>query len=211
MLCPFETLEDYLTLLHAFVGAIPTLLPSLHRPMVYFCAAVSDFYVPQSEMSTHKIQSSEHTELKLTLARTPKMLGVLRALAPEAVFVSFKLETDMGILLKKASAAMVAYGINVVVANELKTRREFVTLVSVCVCVCVCMYSYMYIFIYFLYVYLYMYRLETPRESRRRSRSPLRRSRPSRHDWSTFSQRWSTNNNNPVGCIHIQTLIATPT
>jgi hypothetical protein len=141
LLCPFETLEEYLTLLHAFVGAMPALLPSICRPMVYFCAAVSDFYVPQSQMATHKIQSSEHAELTLTLTRTPKMLGVLRTLAPGAVFVSFKLETDRDILLQKASAAMDAYGINVVVANELKTRREYVTLVRMCVDVYVCISS----------------------------------------------------------------------
>ncbi len=38
--------------------------------------------------------------------------------------ISFKLETDMNILMHKAEHAMKKYGMNVVVANELHTRAD---------------------------------------------------------------------------------------
>ncbi len=53
---------------------------------------------PQVE---HKIQSADGP-LELALSKVPKMLGVLRhGWAPGAFVVSFKLETDERILLKK--------------------------------------------------------------------------------------------------------------
>jgi len=43
--------------------------------------------------------------------------------------VSFKLETDEALLLNKASAAVEAYGVHVVVANLLQTRKDRVYVV----------------------------------------------------------------------------------
>ncbi|XP_049734934.1 coiled-coil domain-containing protein 30 isoform X8 [Elephas maximus indicus] len=51
----FTTLADYLHLLQAAAQALNPLGPSA---MFYLAAAVSDFYVPVSEMPEHKIQSS---------------------------------------------------------------------------------------------------------------------------------------------------------
>jgi hypothetical protein len=59
------------------------------------------------------------------------MLGIINNVwAPEAFCVSFKLETDEDILIKKATGAIDKYNISLVVANELHTRNSLVRLVS---------------------------------------------------------------------------------
>ena len=61
----------------------------------------------------------------------PKALGTLRAVwAPGAMVVSFKLETDQALLAAKAAASVAAYGVHLVVANMLHTRKERVYLVE---------------------------------------------------------------------------------
>ena len=47
------------------------------------------------------------------------MLGIIKERNPNAIAISFKLETDNGILLKKAKASMDKYGMDHVVANLL--------------------------------------------------------------------------------------------
>lgn len=67
----------------------------------YFAAAVSDFYIPFTEMATHKMQSSEGPPT-IRLWGVPKCLRVLREQwCPKAFTVSFKLETDKTILIPK--------------------------------------------------------------------------------------------------------------
>lgn len=46
------------------------------------------------------------------------------------MFVSFKLETDHDILLKKARSSIAKYGMHCVVANELHSRYEELFLVT---------------------------------------------------------------------------------
>ena len=97
---------------------------------MYLAAAVSDFYIPTHDMETHKIQSSIGS-LDIHLDGVPKMLGALRQeWAPEMFNVSFKLETDEAILLKKARGAIDKYSMDCVVANILHTRYDRVTLVA---------------------------------------------------------------------------------
>jgi len=123
----FESLAQYLTALRS---AALALAPCGRAASFYLAAAVSDFYLPSSAMADHKIQSSEG-ELSLTLARTPKMLGALRAAwAPAAFVVGFKLETDPAILISKATRSISAYALHAVVANILETRKERVLLVT---------------------------------------------------------------------------------
>ena len=50
--------------------------------------------------------------------------------APASMFVSFKLETDHDILIKKAKGSIEKYGMHCVVANELHSRYEQVFLVT---------------------------------------------------------------------------------
>ncbi|XP_043356038.1 phosphopantothenate--cysteine ligase isoform X2 [Dermochelys coriacea] len=98
--------------------------------MFYLAAAVSDFYIPASEMSEHKIQSSEGP-LQITMKMVPKMLSPLvKEWAPEAFVISFKLETDPSILIDKSRKALETYRHQVVIANVLDSRRTSVLLVT---------------------------------------------------------------------------------
>lgn len=87
----------------------------------YLPAAVADFYLPEEEQSDHKIHSRAG-DLQLTLRGVPKLLPLLRRSCPRATIVSFKLETDLTILRRKATRAINDDGVDMVVANELTTR-----------------------------------------------------------------------------------------
>ncbi|XP_074330624.1 phosphopantothenate--cysteine ligase 2-like isoform X2 [Apium graveolens] len=124
---PYTTIFEYLQVLQLIAISMKNLGP---YAMYYLAAAVSDFYVPWESMAIHKIQSASGP-LDMRLAQVPKMLLVLRNdWAPKAFFISFKLETDMNILLKKADTALRKYKMHAVVANELLTRKEEVTVVT---------------------------------------------------------------------------------
>ncbi|XP_073459473.1 phosphopantothenate--cysteine ligase isoform X2 [Aquarana catesbeiana] len=98
--------------------------------MFYLAAAVSDFYIPASEMPEHKIQSSSGP-LQITMKMVPKMLSPLvKDWAPKAFVISFKLETDPEILIERARKALETYRHQVVVANVLDTRRSYVMVVT---------------------------------------------------------------------------------
>ncbi|KAL5984160.1 hypothetical protein ACLOJK_018263 [Asimina triloba] len=100
------------------------------RAVFYLAAAVSDFYVPWESMVEHKIQSAAGP-LNMCLTPVPKMLSALRnEWAPSAFCISFKLETDPEILLKKANNACRKYKMHMVVANELSTRKEEVIVIT---------------------------------------------------------------------------------
>ncbi|XP_028803918.1 phosphopantothenate--cysteine ligase 2-like isoform X2 [Neltuma alba] len=124
---PYSTIFEYLQMLQMTAVSMRCLGP---RAMFYLSAAVSDFYVPWKDMVEHKIQSGSHI-LDVKLVQVPKMLSVLREdWAPSAFCISFKLETDTNILLKKADKALEKYKMHAVVANELSTRKEEVVVVT---------------------------------------------------------------------------------
>nr|XP_057911602.1 phosphopantothenate--cysteine ligase isoform X2 [Doryrhamphus excisus] len=123
----FSTLSEYLHLLKAAAQALSTIGS---KAMFYLAAAVSDFYIPASEMPEHKIQSS-NGPLQLTMNMVPKILSPLvKDWAPQAFVISFKLETDSSILLEKARRALDTYRHQVVVANVLDSRRGYVVVVT---------------------------------------------------------------------------------
>uniref|UniRef100_A0A2N9G700 DNA/pantothenate metabolism flavoprotein C-terminal domain-containing protein n=1 Tax=Fagus sylvatica TaxID=28930 RepID=A0A2N9G700_FAGSY len=124
---PFTTIFEYLQMLQM----VATSLRSLGAHAVfYLAAAVSDFYVPWQSMAEHKIQSASGP-LDMRLVQVPKMLLVLRKnWAPMAFCISFKLETDIKILLEKADMALKKYKMHMVVANELLTRKDEVVVVT---------------------------------------------------------------------------------
>ena len=128
-LVDFVTASDYFWLFRALALA---LAPMGRACMGVFAAAVSDFHVPPETLSEHKIASGGGlSQLSLDLSPTPKLLGVLRrAWAPALFAVSFKLETDEAILEAKARGALAAYGVHLVVANRLDSRRDRVVLIS---------------------------------------------------------------------------------
>ncbi|XP_070815876.1 phosphopantothenate--cysteine ligase [Chaetodon trifascialis] len=123
----FNTLSEYLHLLKAAAQALSTIGS---KAMFYLAAAVSDFYIPASEMPEHKIQSS-NGPLQLSMNMVPKILSPLvKDWAPQAFVISFKLETDASILLDKARRALETYRHQAVVANVLDSRRGYVVVVT---------------------------------------------------------------------------------
>ncbi|OWF49362.1 phosphopantothenate--cysteine ligase-like [Mizuhopecten yessoensis] len=123
----FQTLSEYLQLLHAACQAVNNMN---NKAMLYLAAAVSDFYIPKEQMPEHKIQSGDGP-LQLSLEMVPKMLQPLvKEWVPDAFVVSFKLETDQELLVKKAQQALAKYCHQVVVANLLETRKKEVIVVT---------------------------------------------------------------------------------
>lgn len=123
---PFTTLVDYLWLLRT---SAESLAQFGSKALLYLAAAVSDFYIPPRDMSTHKIHSD--SPLSITLDMVPKMLRPLVThWVPKAYIVSFKLETDPNILLSKAKQALKRYGHTLVVANLLNSYKVSVILIT---------------------------------------------------------------------------------
>ncbi|XP_061583351.1 phosphopantothenate--cysteine ligase [Cololabis saira] len=123
----FNTLSEYLHLLKAAAQALSSIGS---KAMFYLAAAVSDFYIPASEMPEHKIQSS-NGPLQLSMKMVPKILSPLvKDWAPQAFVTSFKLETDSSILIDKARRALDTYRHQAVVANVLDSRRGYVVVVT---------------------------------------------------------------------------------
>lgn len=127
LLClPFTTVHDYLSLLEESTRCLSSIG---HRLVTYLAAAVSDFYIPHDMMAEHKIQSTD--TLKLELFQVPKILGKIKhEWAPDAFMISFKLETDHSLVVPKARKAIANYGVDLVIANELHSRRDKVFLVT---------------------------------------------------------------------------------
>ena len=158
---PFTSVDEYLHLLRAACVALAAAGP---RALLYLAAAVSDFFIPEHELSTHKIQSGGgggdgggggngggggstgdggggggDGGLELHLRPVPKLLAAIKrggggsgapAWAPQALLVSFKLETNEAILKAKAAGAIARYGVDVVCANRLQTYKHEVTLMT---------------------------------------------------------------------------------
>ena len=148
LILSYVTITEYLWNLREVAQLMQPLGP---KAMFYLAAAVSDFFVPQDRMVEHKIQSNEEflqdaegssygkppaarTEgrsLIIDLEPVPKFLKQLvDGWAPEAMIVSFKLETDPSILVKKAQYALHKYSHHLVIGNLLLTRKWEVVFLS---------------------------------------------------------------------------------
>ena len=125
LILPFTTLTSYA---HTLQLALELLSPLSSRVLIFSAAAVSDYHIPLSSLSAHKLPSSSSSPLQLTLQPTPKLLPLLRHACPHAVCVSFKLDTRWEGLEGKARKALDEYGMNVVVMNELESRDDRVVL-----------------------------------------------------------------------------------
>lgn len=124
---PFRSVDEYLGKLKLCAESIRD---SQSLAILYLAAAVSDFYVPKSQRSEHKIQS-KHGGLTLELSPVPKVMGLLRSTwAPDAFVCSFKLETDKEILRSKAERAVEEYKCHMVVGNLLHTRHQQVSILA---------------------------------------------------------------------------------
>lgn len=148
LLLPFVTVNDYLWELRELAFLMRPLGSSA---LFYLAAAVSDFFVPSDQMVEHKIQSTEDfnqqdgntneenmpaariegKRLVIGLEPVPKFLKTLvDAWLPEGMIVSFKLETDPQLLVKKAEYALKRYSHHLVIGNLLATRKWEVVFVS---------------------------------------------------------------------------------
>lgn len=126
----FVTVDDYLFLLRGIAGVLGEKEGPGRRVMYYLAAAVSDFFLPRQKMAEHKIQSGKGS-LHIEMDQVPKILKPLvNEWTPEGYIVSFKLETDPQILIPKARGALDRYGHQVVIGNELHTRKYRVVFVE---------------------------------------------------------------------------------
>jgi phosphopantothenate-cysteine ligase len=125
----FVSLNEYLALLKVICHVLEPLGESY---LAFLAAAVSDFHLPMSKIATHKIQSRDGP-LKFELQQVPKVLKVLKAQwCPKAFIVTFKLETDVSLLEKKARAHLDVhngYGVQAVVGNILGEHQKRVSLI----------------------------------------------------------------------------------
>ncbi|KAJ6478767.1 DNA/pantothenate metabolism flavoprotein [Mycena vitilis] len=123
----FVTVNDYLWLLRAVSRELSVLR---RRAMYYLAAAVSDFFLPRQKMSEHKIQSGKGS-LHIEMDQVPKVLKpMVEEWTRDGYIVSFKLETEERLLIPKARAALERYGHQVVIGNELHTRKVQVVFVE---------------------------------------------------------------------------------
>ena len=126
---PFKTLFSYLEQVELISKRMNKLEQPKHQPWNFLCAAVSDYFIPMKDMTTHKIQASDaESGLKIELTSTPKMLGEWRKLAPNVGLISFKLETDFNILNKKVDSSFSKYGSSFIIGNLLDTRYDEITM-----------------------------------------------------------------------------------
>lgn len=128
LVIPFTTVNQYLYTLRL----IAILLQKVGSKALFFlAAAVSDFFLPQSRMPQHKIQSQSTGKLIIDLEQVPKFLRrLVDNWAPSGMIVSFKLETDSSILIDKAKTALDRYQHQLVIGNLLQTRKKEVVIVA---------------------------------------------------------------------------------
>lgn len=126
LMIEFNSLFEYLFLLRGVAESLACHGPNV---MLYLAAAVSDFYVPSQSRPQHKISSD--VPLQLNLVQVPKMMTPLvKEWIPRAFTVSFKLETDVNIISKKARQSLAKYSHQVVVSNILQTRKKTVVMIT---------------------------------------------------------------------------------
>lgn len=125
---PFTTVNQYLYTLRS----ISEIMKKIDcNALFYLAAAVSDFFLPSSKMPKHKIQAQPSGRLVVDLEAVPKFLRrLVDSWAPQAMIVSFKLETDNSILIKKATEALRRYHHQLVIGNLLQTRKNEVVFVT---------------------------------------------------------------------------------
>ncbi|KAI5812131.1 DNA/pantothenate metabolism flavoprotein [Pyronema omphalodes] len=148
LLLPYTTVTSYLFLLREVAMRMQVLGS---EGLFYLAAAVSDFFVPPDRMAEHKIQSGDipgaageenHAaaavapgprgkKLVIDLDPVPKFLNrLVEGWAPNAMIISFKLETDSAILLYKCRQALERYNHQLVIGNLLSTRKFEVVFVD---------------------------------------------------------------------------------
>lgn len=85
--------------------------------------AVSDYYVPNKELSVNKIQSSDNDKLIITLSKTPNFLKLIKE-KYNIFLINFKLETDYTLLYSKMKECITKNNSDIVIGNLLQTRYQ---------------------------------------------------------------------------------------
>lgn len=126
---PFTTVNQYLFTLKLISKELDQ---AGATSLFFLAAAVSDFFLPTSRVSEHKIQSQAGGgKLVVDLDPVPKFLRrLVESWAPSSMIVSFKLETDESLLLFKARQALERYSHQLVIGNLLQTRKRSVVFVT---------------------------------------------------------------------------------
>ena len=149
LLLSYTTVTEYLWELKEIANLMN---PLGRKALLYLAAAVSDFFIPKHRLSEHKIQSSVTAGQNITNAEisssgkspqatteklvvdldpVPKFLkSLVDGWAPQAMIVSFKLETDPTILVGKAQASLDRYSHHLVIGNLLSTRKWEVVFIA---------------------------------------------------------------------------------
>lgn len=132
LLIPFTTVHQYLFTLKLIAQELSVIGSDA---LFYLAAAVSDFFLPNSRIPEHKIQSNTdqggNGKLVVDLEPVPKFLRrLVDSWAPISMIVSFKLETDNNILIKKARNALERYNHQLVIGNLLQNRKKEVVFVT---------------------------------------------------------------------------------
>jgi phosphopantothenate---cysteine ligase (ATP) len=121
LLVPFQTVTEYLNGLEQICRLLK---PFGRSVLIYACAAVSDYYIPEDQLTEHKIPSGQD-ELMIRLKPVPKLLGSIKGeYTPDAFVVSFKLETDETVLRDKCLHSGQKYQQDVIIGNLLHTRAN---------------------------------------------------------------------------------------
>lgn len=104
------------------------------RTSFVLAAAVSDYYIPRSEMVEHKISGVDPDgRMRIAFSPVPKTLGLLAHVwAPRSNHITFKLETHEDALVEKAKKNICSYGLRFVVANMLQTYKSEARLMIAC-------------------------------------------------------------------------------
>uniref|UniRef100_A0A5K3ENE9 DFP domain-containing protein n=1 Tax=Mesocestoides corti TaxID=53468 RepID=A0A5K3ENE9_MESCO len=138
LLLDFLTVEEYLVQLRWLCHLLSEDGLCLAGSIIYLAAAVSDFYIPRDHLPRHKLHAGQKPEetgggiirchpngsLTVHLSPVPKLLGLISTKwAQSSLVVSFKLETDEFLVLKRAEAALRKYHTHAVIANLLHTRK----------------------------------------------------------------------------------------
>ena len=109
---PVTTVDDLIQAIHecARAGDVTAVVHAM---------AVLD-YVPESRFDGKKKSGDDIWDIRLV--RTPKVIGMMRELLPDAFFVGFKLETGVSEqgLRESALRLLDAHGLDLVVANDLE-------------------------------------------------------------------------------------------
>lgn len=119
LLIPLQTVTDYSNDLQQLCCLLK---PFSRSALIYAYAAVSDYYIPNDELTGHKIQSDQNESI-IQLKPVPRLSDSLKGECTTHVFVvSFNLEKDENIGEEKCLQSVVKYNQYIIIGNTLKTQ-----------------------------------------------------------------------------------------